>query len=422
MANSISGMAQGISMIAIPWYFATRDETAMFGVIYAVITCVSLFWGPLGGTWVDRYDRRKIFLALTTVSGVMLLAVSAYGFLNGSLPWFVVAGVFLMTFMNYNIHYPNLYSFIQEISEPGNYGKLASYIEIQGQATSVLAGGCAAILLEGTTGAPFSVLGFEFAFPYVIEPWPIHQIFLLDGSTYVVAFFLILAIKYVPLVKRKLEVGSPWSRLKTGVRFLWSRHNTLIFGITSTTFFATLLVEAFYLAALYVDQHLNEGAHVYALGEIAYSVGAILSGFAIRWVFKKVNIPATVIFMSIAGAGCWFVLAGFQSALVFYLTSVVIGLVNAGVRIQRVTYIMQHIPNQFLGRSNSVYFVINILQRITMLLLFALPWFHDNGRIIWTFVIMGCVMMVAISVMLLYYKRFQTPPHDHEALVEQWTK
>jgi len=66
----------------------------------------------------------------------------------GALPWQLVAGVFMLTFLNYAVHYPNLYAFVQEIIEPKYYGRITSYLEIQGQLTSILAGAGAALLLE----------------------------------------------------------------------------------------------------------------------------------------------------------------------------------------------------------------------------------------------------------------------------------
>ena len=68
-------------------------------------------------------------------------------FIYSSLPNFLVFFVFAVTIFNYNIHYPTLYAFGQEITEKEKYGKLNSYIEVQGQATSVLAGAFAALLL-----------------------------------------------------------------------------------------------------------------------------------------------------------------------------------------------------------------------------------------------------------------------------------
>ena len=39
--------------------------------------------------------------------------------------------VFGLTMFNYNIHYPNLYAFVQEITDKKHYGKINSYIEVQ---------------------------------------------------------------------------------------------------------------------------------------------------------------------------------------------------------------------------------------------------------------------------------------------------
>ena len=54
-----------------------------------------------------------------------------------------------------------MYAFGQEITEKKNYGKLNSYIEVQGQVTSVLAGAFAAILLTGTTDKNLEIAGFK---------------------------------------------------------------------------------------------------------------------------------------------------------------------------------------------------------------------------------------------------------------------
>ena len=84
------------------------------------------------------------------------------------LPDILVLLVFGVTIFNYNVHYPNLYAFGQEITEKKNYGKLNSYIEVQGQVTSVLAGAFAAILLTGTVGNSLEIGGFSFSLPFNI--------------------------------------------------------------------------------------------------------------------------------------------------------------------------------------------------------------------------------------------------------------
>ena len=68
LANIISGIAQGISMIAIPWYFVKivgRHE--MFASAYIGITFLTLFWGLYSGTLIDRYSRKKLFIIINII-------------------------------------------------------------------------------------------------------------------------------------------------------------------------------------------------------------------------------------------------------------------------------------------------------------------------------------------------------------------
>ena len=188
-ANAVSHAAQGVSMLAIPWYFAKYlGAASTFATIYAVATFITLFWGLYAGTLIDRYPRKNIFLAICMVSAAVLLSVATYGFSQGSLPMFLVATVFCFTVFNYNIHYPTLYAFGQEITEKENYSKTNSLLEVIGQSTNVFSGAIAVMLIEGIS-IQQTWLQLE------IKPLSIQEIFLLDGTTYLVAMVLIYFIK-----------------------------------------------------------------------------------------------------------------------------------------------------------------------------------------------------------------------------------
>ena len=170
LANIISGLAQGISMVAIPWYFVkvvSRPE--VFANAYLLITFLTLFWGIYAGTLIDRYSRKNLFIIVNVICGLFIGGVALFGIQSQNLPDLLVILVFGITIFNYNVHYPNLYAFGQEITEPKNYGKLNSYIEVQGQVTSVLAGAFAAILLTGTTNNSLEIGGFTFSLPFDIK-------------------------------------------------------------------------------------------------------------------------------------------------------------------------------------------------------------------------------------------------------------
>ena len=191
IANIISGFAQGISMIAIPWYFVKIVERPeMFASAYIGITFLTLFWGLYAGALIDRYSRKKLFIIINIVCGFCIGGIALYGFYMDHLADLLVILVFGITIFNYNVHYPNLYAFGQEITEPKNYGKLNSYIEVQGQTTSVLAGAFAALLLTGIHNNMLEIAGFSIHVPFNIKAWNIYEVFLMDAITYIVVIFM----------------------------------------------------------------------------------------------------------------------------------------------------------------------------------------------------------------------------------------
>jgi DHA3 family macrolide efflux protein-like MFS transporter len=409
LANFISGIAQGISMIAIPWYFTQQGDMVLFGYLYAGITAVSLIWGPFSGTLVDKYDRRKIFLVLNIVLGIALLSVSFYGFQNDGVPWLMVGFVYLMTFMNYNLHYPNLYAFAQEITEKRFYGKITSYLEIQGQLASVLAGAGAALLLEGTENGILSLFGVDIYLGGDIEAWDIHHIFLVDGMTYFVGFSIIYMIKYRALVPRRIETGGVWQRMKVGYHFLIKNKSIFIFGVASYSIFMCVLVVIFYSSPIYVEKHLQEGGDIFASSEICYALGAIFSGAAIRYIFneKYVSITLSIIIMTFVTAILFLVLNFSNNIPLFFLMIFILGITNAGTRIQRVTYLFRRIPNQYYGRAGSIFFITNIIFRITFVSVFALPFFQTGNNIIYSMGILSTFLFLSVGLLIFFYKRIR---------------
>mgnify|MGYP002861478670 CR=1 FL=1 len=94
-----------------------------------------------------------------------------------------------------------------------------------------------------------------------------------------------------------------------------------------------------------------------------------------------------------------------KSVGVFYLFSFLIGITNAGARVLRTTYLFSHISNDVIGRTNSVFSVINILLRSLFLLLFSIAWFSEGSNVKWTYFICGTfVLLSAIPLWKLAQK------------------
>jgi len=405
LSNIISGLAQGISMIAIPWYFIEIiDMPEFFAYSYIVITSATLFWGIYAGSLIDRYSRKNIFILTNLVCGLFIGSIAIYGYNNNYLSELMVVAVFAITIFNYNIHYPNLYAFGQEITEKGNYGKLNSYIEVQGQTTSVLAGAFAAILLTGTVDRKLEIAGFNFVLPFDVAAWNIYEIFMLDAFTYMLVIAIISIIKYVPIKKEKIHTGSLIDRLKIGFGYLKENPVIFMFGITSYMLFAFTLVELHVILPSYVHDFLQASGNVYASAEVYYSIGAIFSGVLILRILSKFNTYFAVTFLMMNVALAFYAMTFYKSLVIFFLGSLILGITNAGIRILRTTYLFNHIPNNLIGRATSVFSSLNILVRIILISVFALPFFNIGDNIRWGYMV-GVVMMVISSFILLILHR-----------------
>ena len=411
ISNIISGFAQGISMIAIPWYFVdVVARPSIFAYFYLIITFLTLFWGLYAGTIIDRYSRKKVFIYTNLVCGSIIALVSYYGFRFGNVPDFLVLLVFGLTIFNYNIHYPNLYAFGQEITEKKNYGKLNSYIEVQGQVTSMFAGAFAAILLSGTSSESFSIAGIHISLPFTIEAWPIQKVFLMDAVTYFIGVVLFLFIKYTPIVKDEIHLGSLFSRLRLGFKYLISNPSIFAFGTLSYMLFAFTIVEIHVLLPSYVERFMNESANVYASAEVYYSLGAILSGVLVYRFLSKYNeylsIVSLMFIVSIAFIGMSFS----DSLILFFTANLLLGITNAGVRILRTTYLFSHIPNNLIGRTSSVFSFINVTIRMILIFIFSLPFFLKEDNIRWGYFVGSSLILITVVLLLLYYKKEKEKP------------
>jgi MFS family permease len=406
-ANAISGFAQGISIISIPWYFTSvLHKSSTFGIIYAIVTLATIFWSLYSGTLIDKYSRKKIFLSNNLIGGVILGSVAFCGWYAGNVPEWGIVLVFATTIFIFNIHYPALYAFGQEITEKENYGKTNSLLEIQVQATTMISGALASVLLSGTQEQMANIFGFVVRIPMDIQPWPMYRIFAMDAATYFIATVLIFFIQYQPAAEKIIDTGTVMERIKTGYIFLKEHPLIFLFGNASYAIFVVLLVEANQLMPVYVHEHLEQDASVYASAEMYYAFGALMAGFTITKIFRKTNsVKAIIILMLLTVIGCY-VCSFTKYALLFYAFSFLIGITNAGTRILRVTYLFEHIPNNVIGRTSSVFNVINILLRTSLIGIFSLPFFAFSNNVIYAYFICGTFILLWVIPLIKNYRRF----------------
>lgn len=412
-ANSISGFAQGITMISIPWHFNNvLNMPSQFGAISMVITFLSLLWGLYGGTLIDRYNRKHVFVATCASGAVVLGSIALSGFYFAHLPVALVSIVYGAMFFVYSIHYPNLFAFAQEITHPEDYGRIISWIEIQGQTTTAVSMAFGAILYRGTEGGHINLFGFPVPIGFDIPPWELHEIFLLNAGAFIIAMLLIAQIRFEAVAHRHAESNTVWERLATGFDFLKKHPLVFLFGTASFCIFITILVVGFYLNPIYIKNHLRHEADVYASYEMYFALGSLFAGIGVSALFRNTNSVLAIILLSLCVAAIYFLCMLPVSLAVFYVIGAVQGFGNAGTRILRMTYLFHHIPNQLIGRTGGVFMTLSIFIRLIFLFALSREFFVTGDNVIYSFGILAVFVLASALLMALNYRKLVALPEE----------
>lgn len=402
-ANAISGFAQGISMIAIPQYFINvLHEKSGYNQLFLSVTMLILLWGPYAGSMVDRYDRKWLFFGLNITGAVVLLSAATVGFVSGHVGELMTGLVFVFTLLNYNLHYPALYAFTHELIVGKDYARVNSKLEVQSQVTSMLAGAAAAVVVSG----------IESGGVVYLEPWPLHAIFLVDGMTYIVGALIVYSIRYTPLQHDVVDTSRMVERLKKGWMFLLHNKSILVFGLCSYVVFATLIVFGYYIMQVYAYEKLMVSAMVVAISEVSYTVGAVFSGYFTQKIIKRVSkLRLILIYMGITVL-LLVALVLFPNITVFMIASALYGMTNSGIRIARVTWLFERVPNRMLGRSGSVFNNFNILFRLFFIFMSGTAFMEND--VSWAILMLAASIALAMVPLMVYRKKFISEAVSHE--------
>lgn len=314
--------------------------------------------------------------------------------------------VFATTLFVYFIHFPNLFAFIQEIEDAKSYSKLTRWIEVIGQVTAMTAGFATAILMQGNF--------FDFHF----EPWKIHDVFLLNGIAYAIAFVIIIFMKYevsdehVERMKANAdakEAVTVGESLKLGYLYLKKNPVVFYFSLLCSAIFVAYMTMLWAPIQIYITNHLDvvEGQEKKIIGytEFFLGGGALVCAIFIKYLFDEMPIPKVIIILTLLITGCFITLAFVNNEYVLYTIAILIGFANAGSRIYRVLYLFGEVPNRLIGRVQSILTIPQTLIPILFLIVFGMETFVTGHNVVYMFMILGGFTLVnAILVFFVYNK------------------
>jgi MFS transporter, DHA3 family, macrolide efflux protein len=125
----------------------------------------------------------------------------------------------------------------------------------------------------------------------------------------------------------------------------------------------------------------------------------------IRKIFRNRNAVVSILALLVLTSIIFYMVAFSKSVGIFYVFSFLVGITNAGARVIRTTYLFNHVSNDVIGRTNSVFNVINIILRSVLLLLFSLAWFQKDSNITVAYSICGTFTLLSAFLLYRNYRR-----------------
>jgi len=301
----------------------------------------------------------------------------------------------------YIIFFPNFYAIIQELTKKTDYVKVNSLIEFFLQFVNIFGAVTCAFLLSDHND-------FVNYFNITKTPkWEIENIFLLNAILYLITFVFLSFIKYAP--KKQMQnhsVSKILTEIKVAFQFLTKKKNIFIYGVCSQIVFAFLIVELFSLLPLFVKNCLNESIITFSLADLTYSIGALIAGFFTTIALKRINKIWLTILLIITTIIGFLLMITFWNLNVFFICSFLIGVTNASIRITRMSYLFEKIPNKLIGRTNAIFNSINTIIRGFLILIVSLNWFTEGTNVVYGYRL-GIYVLIVFMIPLIWLNKKQ---------------
>ncbi len=366
-ANSLSAIGSGIVMITIPWLLIKESggETT-FGYVSIISTLIMFLLTPFIGQSIDRFSRKSLLLCNEGIGIAVIGIMVIWGFAGQSYHSIHYILIYIAGSFYYLLFYPTIFAFNQEIFQAEHYKSLSGTMEIQGQLTQVISGAAASFLIE-----------------VVSLKW----ILLVDMLTFAGALLLFLCIPYVKKkeIKKKITFKK---QLFEGIHFMKNRPKLFWFLLATYMPFIGVMM-ANYLIPVYISDILKANASVYAIEGMMYGVGAVVAGICIPLIMKYVKTEVSITVMIIE-----------PSVLFLYGLAIFHAIGNAGTRVARNVLMMEEIPNEIMGRVDSLFRLIGTGIRIVLLMLFTAG--VSKAGVMLPFYVLSCILIFSLGIAIYY--------------------
>ncbi|WP_242221695.1 MFS transporter [Bacillus cereus group sp. BfR-BA-01380] len=379
-ANSLSAIGSGITMITISWLLVTAPGgNTMFGYISIMSTLVMFLCTPFIGHCIDRFSRKTLLLVNEAIGAIAALAMVCWGFTGHSYETIHYIVLYITGSFYYLVFYPNIFAFNQEVFAPEHYKSLSGTMEIQGQLTQVIAGAVASLMIA------------------IVD---VKWILLINMISYVGAFIL---LSFIPYTKQRTKVGKqPFvKQIFEGVHFMKQRKRLFWFLFATYMPFIGVMMTN-YLMPVYISDVLKANGSVYGTEGMMYGIGAMLAGIGIPILMKYVKTEVSIVFTMLIYTISITVMIIQPSVYLLYGLAIFKAMGNAGTRVARSVLMMEEVPNEIIGRVDSLFRFVGTGVRVILLIAFTT--FVSQIGVMVPFYALSLLLISATCIAFLYVK------------------
>ncbi|MBU0936875.1 MAG: MFS transporter [Spirochaetes bacterium] len=355
IGNTVSRIGDSIDTVAYSWLiYQLTGSLIMMGTIFAVSALPNILFGFLAGVLIDRLPKKPPIILGHLLRGTLVAAIAVL-YLSGHLKiWMIYLFAFLQSTVEAFVH-PAASGFFQKIVPKDLYLPASSFSQSAASLAELAGMGLAGLVIAtlGTGGA-----------------------ILIDAATFFFAAGMVLLVKVDEPSLRQLRSDNGddknlttttkqfFRELKEGLVYVWS-HKLIRLTIIMAALTNFALAPFGSLQAAYVKDVLGWGPAGLSVLGIIFPLGIMLGSLALSVWGQKHNRLALILtgFFLIGALSAGLALPVFgttalirmiMAGVLLFFFAATLPLVNATIS----AYIMENIPENYIGRSSSVMSVV----------------------------------------------------------------
>ena len=297
-------------------------DAKYLGFLMVMIALPTLMFGPIAGSYVDRWNRKRVMAVADILRGLIVLSLVFYHEL-----WYIYGSVFMLATVS-RFFYPAQSAIIPDIVEDDVLMSANSF----SQTTYMLA-----TILGPAIGAA------------LIGMFGVTSVFLFDGISFFISSLFIMWMRFSGDVEGREGEKNVWKETIDGIRF--SLKNPVIKGVMTYIFVLILFFGGFGpLYMLFIRDVLHMGLFQMGVLEGLQGVGALIASITIGIVGSVFSKKSMVIGANITLSGMVILLVLFPHPAVAFQALSFFGIAMVFFNTPVTTILQESSPDEIRGR------------------------------------------------------------------------